>query len=48
MTVPEMRDMDGGILTEPRNPQMSFTMQLPRAVPPFSIVRHAVKLSTEE
>lgn len=48
MTVPEMRDMDGGILTEPRNPQMSFTMQLPRVVPPFSIVRHAVKLSAEE
>ena len=48
MIVPPMRDEQGGALTEPRNPQMSFTMQLPKQVPPFSIVRHAVKLSAEE
>ena len=31
-------------LTEPKTPQMVFTMQLPHPVPPMSFVRHAVDL----
>lgn len=38
-TAPVMRDMDGFELQEPRHPQMSFRMKLPRQVPPLSIVR---------
>ena len=38
-------DTEGGELTEPKTPQMVFTMQLPRPVPPMSFVRHAVELS---
>ncbi len=38
-TVPEMRDEDGQPLTQPRKPQMRFTMQLPQAVPPLSLLR---------
>ena len=45
VTVPVMHDMDGNALTEPKTPQMTFTMQLPRPVPPMSFVRHAVELS---
>ena len=45
--VPTMRDAEGAELTEPRNPQMVFTMQLPKQVPPFSILRHAVELSAK-
>lgn len=45
VTVPPMRGMDGSVLTEPKTPQMVFTMQLPRPVPPMSFVRHAVELS---
>ena len=48
MTVPVMRGADGMILNEPRTPQMTFTMQLPRPVPPLSIVRRAVELSPTE
>ena len=44
---PVMRDAEGAPLEEPRNPQMVFTMQLPKSVPPFSIVRRAVELSAE-
>jgi putative protease len=47
MTAPEMHDMDGNLLSEPRNPQMEFTMKLPRAVPALSLVRRAVALSAE-
>ena len=36
---PEMTDMDGLPLTEPRKPQMQFNMQLPNAVPPLSLLR---------
>ncbi len=43
--VPEMRDMEGNVLTEPRNPQMLFQMQLPAYTPPLSLLRHAVALS---
>ncbi len=45
MTVPMMHNEDGEPLDCPRTPQMVFTMQLPKAVPPYSFVRHAVELS---
>lgn len=47
ITVPLMEDEDGLPIEEPRNPQMVFRMQLPRPVPPCSIVRHAVDLSAK-
>ena len=37
--VPEMTDMEGNPLTEPRKPQMQFQMQLPKPVPPLSLLR---------
>ena len=48
MTVPEMIDSDGLPLTEARTPQMTFTMKLPRPVPPLSMVRRSVALSAKE
>lgn len=48
ITVPPMRDMDGGVLLEPRTPQSRFQMQLPKPVPPLSFVRHAVELSAQD
>ena len=45
ITVPPMRGPDGEVLLEPKTPQMTFTMELPRPVPPMSFVRHAVALS---
>ena len=47
MTVPEMTDGEGQPLEEPRTPQMTFRMKLPRQVPPFTLVRHAVELSAK-
>ena len=47
MTVPEMTDSEGLPLEEPRTPQMTFRMKLPRQVPPFTLVRHAVELSAK-
>lgn len=47
MTVPQMTDGEGQLLDEPRNPQMVFRMKLPKAVPPFTVVRHAVELSAK-
>ena len=47
MTVPEMTDGEGASLNEPRTPQMIFHMKLPRPVPPFTLVRHAVELSAK-
>ena len=41
----ELRGPDGEVLLEPKTPQMTFTMELPRPVPPMSFVRHAVALS---
>ena len=46
-TVPVMADADGNTLEEPRTPQMTFTVQLPKAVPPYSILRHNVDLSAK-
>ena len=42
-----MADLEGSPLEEPKTPQMRFTMQLPKAVPPRSILRRAVDLSAE-
>ena len=47
MEVPEMADAEGNVITEPRNPQMTFRMKLPKAVPPLTVVRHAVELSAK-
>ncbi len=42
-----MWDDIGSPLNEPRTPQMRFTMQLPAAVPPFSILRRQADLSAK-
>lgn len=47
MTVPKMTDGEGQPLEEPRTPQMTFHMKLPQAVPPYTLVRHAVELSAK-
>ena len=47
MTVPEMTDVEGLPVDEPRTPQMLFHMKLPYQVPPFTLVRHAVELSAK-
>ncbi len=43
----KMVDLDGNALTEPRNPQMKFYLQLPQPVPAFSILRRSVDLSAK-
>lgn len=48
MVAPIMLDENGCEIDAPKNPQMVFRMQLPRKVPAFSIVRHAVALSAED
>ena len=48
LTAPVMRDMVGGRLEQPRNPQMVFQMQLPKQIPALSILRRAVELSPED
>ncbi len=40
--VPPMTDADGFPLEEPRTPQMKFTLPLPKAVPPLSLLRKQV------
>lgn len=47
MTVPDMTDADGLPMDEPHTPQMIFHMKLQKAVPPFTLVRHAVELSAK-
>jgi putative protease len=47
-TVPEMEDMEGNPLSEPRTPQSLFRMRLPQQVPAMSFVRHAVELSAQD
>lgn len=44
-SAPVMEDAEGNPLEEPRTPQMEFRMKLPRQVPAYSILRHAVQLS---
>ena len=46
--VPEMEDMEGNVLLEPRTPQSLFKMKLPCPVPPMSFVRHSVSLSAQD
>ena len=46
-TVPIMMDIDKTPLEEPRKPEMKFYIQLPQAVPAFSILRKAVDLSAK-
>ena len=46
-TVPMMRNESGCDLSEPRTPQMVFSMQLPCPVPAYSILRRAVDLTPE-
>ena len=47
MEVPPMYDGEGVPLEEPRTPQMVFRMKLPRPVPAYTLVRHAVDLSAK-
>ncbi len=45
--VPIMEDLEGSALEEPKTPQMPFYIQLPKPVPPYSILRHSVDLSAK-
>ena len=47
LTADTMTTEDGIPLEEPRTPQMTFYLQLPKPVPPYSILRHAVELSAK-
>ena len=47
MTAANMTDLEGNALAEPRTPQMQFYMQLPKPVPPLSMIRRAVDLSAK-
>ena len=46
-TAGEMADSEGNALEEPRTPEMRFTIQLGKQVPPYSILRHSVDLSAK-
>lgn len=43
----DMRDTDGTPLEEPKTPQSRFTIQLPKPVPPYSLLRRNVDLSAK-
>ena len=45
ITAQGLTDSDGTTLEEPRTPQMRFFIQLPRQVPPLSMLRRSVDLS---
>ena len=45
--VGEMLDAEGTALTEPKTPQMRFTLRLPKPMPTYSILRHSVALSAK-
>ena len=47
VTAQGMRDADGMLLDEVRTPQSRFTLQLPKAVPPMSLLRRSVDLSAK-
>ncbi len=47
MTAAGMRDLEGNPLPEPRTPQMQFYLQLPKQVPPLSMIRRSVDLSAK-
>jgi putative protease len=40
-----MSDLEGNPIDEPRTPQMQFHIQLPKQVPPLSMLRRSVDLS---
>ena len=46
-TAPIMADIEGEHLEEPKTPQMKFYLQLPRAVPAYTIIRKRVDLSAK-
>ena len=46
-TAADIRDEEGNVLEEPRHPEMKFTMQLPKQVPPMSMIRRSVDLSAK-
>ena len=46
-TAAGISDEEGNALEEPRTPQMKFYMQLPKAVPAFSMIRRSVDLSAK-
>ncbi len=47
ITAQSLFDAEGVPLTEPRHPEMKFTIQLPRQVPALSMLRRAVDLSAK-
>ena len=47
ITAQGMRDADGMPLDEVRTPQSRFTLRLPKAVPPMSLLRRSVDLSAK-
>ena len=47
VTAQGIRDADGMPLDEVRTPQSRFTLQLPKAVPPMSLLRRSVDLSAK-
>ena len=47
VTAQGMRDTDGMPLDEVRTPQSRFTLRLPKAVPPMSLLRRSVDLSAK-
>ena len=47
ITAGDMWNADGEKIDEPKTPQMKFTMQLPKAVPPMSMIRRSVDLSAK-
>ena len=46
-TVPAMQELDGTALAEPKTPQMRFYLQLPRQVPPYTVLRKSTDLSAK-
>ena len=47
ITAGGMTDLEGTLLQEVRTPEMKFTMNLGKQVPPLTILRHAVELSAK-
>ena len=47
LTAEIITDLEGNTLEEPRTPQMQFYLQLPKQVPPLSMIRRAVDLSAK-
>ena len=47
VTADTITDVEGNPLEEPRTPQMPFYLQLPKQVPPLSMIRRSVDLSAK-